>query len=145
MSEQKMPVTVHVVVRAPVEKVWIYWTEPQHIREWNAASDDWHTPEAINDLRIGGEFHWKMAARDKSVEFDFWGTYTEIVLEQRIAYTMGDDRKVQVIFEKTDEGVRITETFEPEQENSEEMQRAGWQAIMDRFKKYVGERESGQS
>lgn len=127
------------MVHAPLEKVWMFWTEPPYIMQWNNASPDWHTPRATNDLRIDGEFHYQMAAKDKSTEFDFWGTYTEVVPERRIAYTMGDGRKAEVVFERLDDGIRVTETFEAEQTNSEEMQRNGWQAILDNFKKRVEE------
>lgn len=135
MSEQQ--ISVETIVRAPIEKVWRYWTEPEHITQWNAASDDWHAPSATNDLRVGGEFRCRMEAKDKSAGFDFGGTYTDVAPHQRIAYTMGDNRKVQVSFEDTGDSVKIIETFDMEHENSAELQRAGWQAILDNFKKYV--------
>jgi uncharacterized protein YndB with AHSA1/START domain len=137
MSETPSPISIETLVHAPIEKVWEYWTEPQHIQQWNAASSDWHTPEATNDLRVGGEFHARMEAKDKSAGFDFWGTYTEAVPHKRIAYTMGDGRKVTVTFETTEDGVKIVETFETENTNSPEMQRSGWQAILDNFKHHV--------
>jgi len=130
-------ITVQTVVHVPVEKAWEYWTTPQHILEWNAASDDWHTTDAANDLRVGGTFSSRMEAKDKSAGFDFNGTYTEVVPHERIAYSMEDGRKVEITFEKTDDGVKITETFEMEHENPREMQQAGWQAILDRFKAYA--------
>lgn len=130
-------ITIETLVHAPIEKIWTYWTEPQHIQAWNAASDDWHTPSATNDLRVGGEFHARMEAKDQSMGFDFGGTYTEVIPHARIAYTLGDGRTVQVNFESTDDGVHITETFDIEHENSAEMQRTGWQAILDNFKKYT--------
>jgi uncharacterized protein YndB with AHSA1/START domain len=133
------PITVSVSVHAPIEKVWSAWTEPQHIMQWNAASDDWHTPRAENDLRVGGMFSSRMEARDGSQGFDFGGTYTEIVPNEGIAYTMdGDDaRKVEISFTSEGDSVKIVEMFEPEHENSVEMQKGGWQSIMDRFKAYV--------
>ena len=129
-------VTVQTLVQAPLEKVWMYWIEPQHIQAWNAASDDWHTPHATNDLRVGGQFTFRMEAKDKSMGFDFGGTYTDVVPQKKIAYTMADGRKVEVTFEGTPEGIKIIETFDAEQDNSVEMQRRGWQAILDRFKGY---------
>jgi uncharacterized protein YndB with AHSA1/START domain len=134
---QDNQITVQTVVHVPVEKAWEYWTTPQHILEWNAASDDWHTTDAANDLRVGGTFSSRMEAKDKSTGFDFNGTYTEVVPHERIAYTMEDGRKVEITFEKTDDGVKIVETFEMEHENPREMQQAGWQSILDRFKAYA--------
>lgn len=134
MSQQ---ITVHVTVRAPIKTVWSYWNEPQHITKWNAASDDWHIPHAENDLRVGGGFKSRMEAKDKSVGFDFGGTYTDVVPEKHIAYVIDDGRKVDIEFMVEGDQVIIHETFDAETENSLEMQRAGWQAIMDRFKSYV--------
>ena len=130
-------ITMQVIVHAPIEKVWEYWTEPRHIQAWNAASDDWHTPHATNDLRVGGEFCARMEAKDQSAGFDFRGTYTEVVPHQRIAYTLGDDRTVLVTFETAEDGTTVTETFDIEHENSAELQRQGWQAILNNFKQYT--------
>jgi uncharacterized protein YndB with AHSA1/START domain len=130
-------ITVETVVRAPIEKVWECWTDSKHVTQWNAASDDWHSPSATNDLRAGGEFHYRMAARDGSTGFDFNGTYSEVVPQERIAYAMEGGRKVLVTFAGTADGVKVTETFEMEHENPAEMQRAGWQAILDRFGKHA--------
>lgn len=137
MSTPREKITVQAIVNAPIEKVWEYWTNPDHLMKWNAASEDWHTPKATNDLRVGGEFHATMAAKDGSAEFDFWGTYTEMVPMNRIAYTMGDGRTVEVTFTPKDGGVEVVEIFEAEQENSLEMQQGGWQAILNTFKHYV--------
>lgn len=137
MSQTPHQISIETLVHAPIEKVWEHWIKPQYIQVWNTASSDWHTPTAINDFRIGGEFHYRMEAKDKSVGFDFWGTYTEIVPEAQIAYTMGDGRKVKIVFERTSDNVRIMETFEAETTNTSEMQRNGWQAILDRFKEHV--------
>ena len=104
---------------------------------WNAASDDWHCPKAENDLRAGGTFSFRMEARDGSFGFDFGGTYTEVKPQQRFAYTIGDGRKVSVDFAKDGNGTKVTETFEAETENPLEMQRHGWQGILDRFKAYA--------
>ncbi len=131
------PITVESTVHAPVEKVWQYWTAPEHITQWNNASDDWHTPKAVNDLRTGGSFVSTMAAKDGSVSFDFGGTYDDVVENQRIAYTLGDGRKVEVTFQTRDGGTHIIETFDAENMNPPEMQRAGWQAILDNFKRYA--------
>lgn len=123
----------------PVEKVWQYFTEPDHIKAWNNASPDWHSPRVENDLRVGGRFNTRMEAKDGSEGFDFTGTYTEVVPEERIAYAMDDGRKVEVVFEETEGGTRVTETFDPEDENPIEMQKEGWQSILDNFKRYVEE------
>jgi uncharacterized protein YndB with AHSA1/START domain len=130
-------ITVETRINAPVEKVWKHFTEPAHIMEWNNASPDWHTPKAENDLRPGGSFSYRMEAKDGSAGFDFAGTYEEVVPNEFISYTIGDGRKVEVTF--TDEGgkTHVIETFDPENENPVEMQRGGWQAILDSFKKHV--------
>lgn len=130
-------ISVDVFVQAPLEKVWGYWTEPEHIKEWNAASPDWHTSEVVNHLRVGGHFTYHMEARDKSEGFDFSGVYTEIVLETAIAYTLKDGRRVRIVFEQKDDGVKITETFQTEELNPGESQQNGWQAILNSFKRYV--------
>lgn len=135
----KNRITVEALVHAPIEKVWRYWTEPEHITQWNAASDDWHSPRVENDLRVGGRFTARMEAKDGSSGFDFGGTYTEVIPHERIAYVMNgaDERTVEVLFQAEGDGVKVTQTFDAEEENSLEMQKNGWQAIMDRFKQYV--------
>ena len=133
----KTAITVENTVHAPVEKVWRLWTEAGHIQHWNNASDDWHTPKAVNDLRTGGNFVFTMAAKDGSVRFDLGGTYDEIVENQRITYTLDDGRKVDLTFQAESGSTRITETFEAENSNSHDMQRNGWQAILDNFKRYA--------
>lgn len=141
MTENNRPkITVATSVLVPTEKVWTYWTEPQHITQWNNASADWHTPRAENDLRPGGRFVSRMEARDGSFGFDFSGTYEEVIPLESIVYTLDDGRKVQITF--TDQGheTHIIETFEAESENSIEMQRGGWQAILDNFKRYAESR-----
>lgn len=130
-------ITVEARVDAPLEKVWHDFTDPDAVMAWNAASDDWHTTRAENDLREGGSFTYRMEAKDGSEGFDFGGTYTAVEPERRIAYTMSDGRKVETIFEPEGDGTIITTVFEPETENTEELQRAGWQAILDNFKRYV--------
>jgi len=130
-------VTVEATVKAPVEKVWELWSGPDHITKWNSASDDWHTPWAKNDLRTGGNFSSRMEARDGSMGFEFGGVYDEVVTHKRIAYTMGDGRTVKVTFEDKGNETKVTETFDAESQNPVEMQRGGWQAILDNFKKYA--------
>lgn len=131
------PITIKTHVQAPIEKIWEYWTEPEHIKQWNNASDDWCTPSAKNDLRVGGTFSVRMESKDGMNGFDFEGTYTSVEKHDKIAYIMSDGRKVHVVFTKQDDGYTITETFDPENENSLEMQKAGWQSILNNFKKYV--------
>ncbi len=130
-------ITIHTTVDVPVEKAWEYWTEPQHITHWNFASDEWECPSAENDLRAGGRFTAVMAAKDGSTKFDFGGTYDAVEPNRLIEYTMDDGRKVRVAFESDGEKTNIVESFDPETENTEELQRAGWQAILENFKKYA--------
>lgn len=141
-NEAKTIITVQATVAAPLEKVWDYWTKPQHIVNWNQASEDWHTPRAENDLRPGGAFNYRMEARDGDQGFDFTGKYSQVETPQRIEYTISDGRKVQVTFSKTDAGIFVMEAFEAESMNPVEMQQGGWQSILDNFKKYV---ETSQS
>lgn len=133
----KNAVIVQTIVHAPMEKVWEYWNMPEHIPGWAFASDDWEARDSENDLREGGKFKTTMAAKDNSASFDFMGIYTEVKEHELIEYDMEDGRHVKVEFTQVPEGVKIVETFDPENENSEEMQRAGWQAILDNFKKYA--------
>lgn len=131
-------ITVQATVNAPVHRVWQYWNEPGHIKNWAFASDDWHCPASENDLRKGGKFSSTMAAKDGSFSFDFGGVYDEVETNKYIAYTLGDGRKVSVNFTaEGDNSTRIVETFEAEGTNPIEMQQAGWQAILNNFKKYV--------
>jgi uncharacterized protein YndB with AHSA1/START domain len=157
--DQKKLITVESIVKAPIQKVWDYWNNPEHIVHWAFASDDWEAPAAENDLRVGGKFRTVMAAKDKSAGFDFTGTYTQVKEHELIEYDMDDPpshpptsettegqskalegqgkRHVKVEFDNTPEGVKITTVFDPENENPEEMQRSGWQAILDNFKKHT--------
>lgn len=130
-------ITIETIVNAPIEKVWNCWTEPNHIMQWNNASDDWHTPSASNDLRVGGGFTYQMAAKDGSFSFDFGGVYDIVKTHEKIAYTMADGRKAKVEFTAEGDSVKIVETFDAENENPIDMQRAGWQAILDNFKNYT--------
>jgi uncharacterized protein YndB with AHSA1/START domain len=133
----KNPITVQTVVNAPISKVWEAWNRPEHITHWAFASDDWEAPAAENDLRVDGEFKTTMAAKDKSASFDFTGKYVAVVENELIEYDMPDGRHVKVEFSELPDGVRVVETFDPENENSEELQRNGWQAILENFKKYT--------
>jgi len=130
-------VTVEATVNAPVEKVWKTWSEPQHIKQWCAASDDWHAPKAENDLKTGGTFSTRMEAKDGSFGFDFGGVYDNVKKNELIEYTMGDRRKVRVAFTPSGDTTKIVETFDAETTNPVDMQRTGWQAILDNFKKYT--------
>lgn len=134
---KKHNITVKTTINAPIKKVWSYWSNPRHIVEWNAASDDWQTAQAQNDLRVDGKFRYHMEAKDKSVSFAMEGTYTEVVNYQRMAYTLDDARNVTVDFAGDEKSTTITETFEAENVHSHELQQSGWQAILDNFKKYV--------
>jgi uncharacterized protein YndB with AHSA1/START domain len=133
----KDTITVETLVNAPIEKVWEFWTKPEHITQWNNASEDWHTTRAENDLRIGGKFLSRMEAKDGSFGFDFEGIYTDVITNEKISYTLLDDRKVTITFLTIENGVQIIETFEAETENTLELQKFGWQAILNNFKNCV--------
>lgn len=130
-------ITVTATVNAPVEKVWNTWSTPEHIMKWSNASPDWHTPKAENDLRTGGQFSSRMEAKDGSFGFDFGGVYDEVIEHQLIAYTIGDGRTVKITFTSNGNQTTITETFEAESTNPADMQKGGWQAILDNFKAYT--------
>lgn len=133
MTEQ---ITVQAVINAPVEKVWEAYTKPEHITKWNHASDDWHCPRAESDLRVGGNFSSRMEAKDGSMGFDFAGTFTEIIPNQKISYAFGP-RNATVTFTPEGQGTVVTVSFDPETQNPIDMQFQGWQAILDNFKKYA--------
>ncbi|NII27293.1 polyketide cyclase [Pseudoflavitalea sp. X16] len=135
----KTKVTVSATVNAPVAKVWQYWNEPQHIMNWAFASPDWHAPAATNDLRVGGTFSTTMAAKDGSFSFDFGGVYDQVIEHKLIEYTLGDGRQVKITFEGNGNETKVTETFDPEDMHPVDFQQAGWQAILDNFKKYTEE------
>ena len=130
-------ITIETEIASPVDQVWAMWSEPQHIERWNFAGDDWHCPAAQLDLTVGGSFTFTMAARDASFQFDFGGTYTSVVVNERIDVILGDGRLWNTMFEEVEGGVKVLEEFDPESENPEDMQRMGWQMILDRFKNYV--------
>ncbi len=137
MAENKLMLTIEATVNAPIEKVWEYWTLPRHIIQWNNASPDWHTPNAENELNVGGKFSFRMEAKDGSMGFDFWGIYDDIKINELIAYTMGDGRKATNTFIAFNNQTTIITVFEAETENPLDMQQLGWQAILDNFKKYT--------
>ena len=134
-----MQITVSTVVAAPLAEVWRAWTTPADIVQWNAASDDWHTTAAAVDLRPGGAFSSRMEAKDGSMGFDFAGTYTAVVPHERIEAEFGG-RVLVVEFVPGPDGVTVRETFDAEETHPVEMQRAGWQAILDRFARHVESR-----
>jgi uncharacterized protein YndB with AHSA1/START domain len=136
-TPEKKTLTVKATINAPVDKVWKVWTTPDHIIQWNSPSEDWHTPKAENDLKIGGKFTSRMEAKDGSFGFDFEGIYDEVETNKKIAYTMSDGRQATIIFTSNGNKTEVAETFDPENQNSLEMQQAGWQAILDNFKKYT--------
>ncbi len=130
-------ITVETLVNAPGSHIWMCWTEPKHILKWNQASADWHTTKAETDLREGGAFVSRMEAKDGSAGFDFGGTYTKVIPGKRLEYSMDDGRNVEVLFTEEAGKTRIVETFDAESENPVEMQRGGWQAILDSFRAYA--------
>jgi uncharacterized protein YndB with AHSA1/START domain len=130
-------ITIETTVKAPAEKVWKYWSSPDHITKWAAASDDWHTTRSENDLQVGGKFSSRMEAKDGSFGFDFGGVYDEVKQHELIEYTLGDGRKVVTKFSNKGNEIKIVQTFDAESQNPVEMQRGGWQAILDNFKKYT--------
>ena len=136
-TQEKIFITVENTILASVTKVWEYWTKPEHIVKWNKASDDWHTPWAENDLHAGGRFVSRMEAKDGSFGFDFGGVYDAVTENEYIENTLDDGRKVKIIFTAQGSNTRVVESFEPENINSLELQKGGWQAILDNFKKYT--------
>jgi len=137
MENSKEKLTVEITVNKSIEQVWNSWTLPENIVNWNFASDDWRSPNAENDLKVGGTFRSKMEAKDGSMGFDFEGKYTKIENHKTIEYAMADGREVSISFEDLGESTKVTETFDPESIHPLEFQKAGWQAILDNFKKYT--------
>ena len=133
----KTKITVSETIAAGSQKVWDYWTAPEHIPNWNFAADDWHCPSAENDLRVGGTYSARMEAKDGSFGFDFEAVYDEVIDKKKITYTMTDGRQATTLFENIDGKTKVTTTFDAENENPVDMQKDGWQAIMNNFKKYV--------
>lgn len=132
------PIKIDITILAPVDKVWEYYNKPEHITRWNFANETWHCPSSENDLRVGGLFKTRMEAKDGSFGFDFEGIYDEVVPYERIEYHIMDGRKVAVVFDQIDGNTtKVIINFEPEKQNSVEMQREGWYAILNNFHKYV--------
>ncbi|MCU0381925.1 MAG: SRPBCC domain-containing protein [Chitinophagaceae bacterium] len=144
MNNSSNQITVSTTVKVPVEKAWHFWTTPEHITRWNAASPDWHTPTASLDLRAGGVFSYRMEARDGSMGFDFNGTVDEVKPHELIRNTMGDGRKWNVYFRPVDGGTELTEQFDPEGTNPRELQQQGWQSILDNFRRHAEARAGEQ-
>lgn len=134
---QNNAITITTTINAPLEKVWEYWNSPDHISGWAFASDDWMAEGKENNLKVGGKFKTVMSSKDKKESFDFEGIYTAVEEHNIIEYDMSDGRHVKILFETIPEGVKVTETFDPENENPIEMQREGWQAILNNFKEYT--------
>ena len=132
-----MKITIETLVKADLNTVWTAWNNPEDIKQWNAASDDWHTTQSTVDLREGGKFSSRMEAKDGSAGFDFEGTYTRIVPQKMIEYRLGDGRDVKVEFTEGADGVLVRETFEAESQIDRKHQRRGWQAILDNFARHV--------
>ena len=137
MDSKNVTVKVETTIQAPIEKVWEFWTSPEHIINWNFASDEWCCPSAKNDLCPGGKFNWRMEAKDGSMGFDFKGTYDIVEQFKEITYTLDDERKTEITFSASGDSIEIIEIFEAEDINSLEMQQTGWQNILDNFKKYT--------
>lgn len=130
-------ITVNATIHAPVEQVWNFWTNPEHITKWNFASDDWHCPKAENDLRVGGKYSARMEAKDGSFGFDFNVIYDVVTALKEITYTMEDGRKATTVFEPQGADTQVTTIFDAEGQNPVEMQQQGWQMILNNFKKYA--------
>ena len=131
------PIVVKVKVAANIEKVWTSWTTPSLITQWNFANDDWCCPSAENNFEVGGRFTSRMESKDGEMGFDFSGIYDEIIKYKLIRYTLDDDRKVSIKFNSLGDATEIVESFEPESTNTVEMQKTGWQMILDNFRKFV--------
>lgn len=130
-------ITIKASINESLQKVWEYWNDINHIVNWSVASDSWHVPFAKNDLQVGGKFISRMEAKDGSMGFDFGGTYDEIIKNKLIAYTLGDGRKVKIEFSIDGDLTKVVESFEAEEINPTKLQKDGWQAILDNFKRYV--------
>ncbi|RNI31415.1 SRPBCC family protein [Rufibacter latericius] len=134
---EQTKITVEATISADTKKVWDFWTRPEHITGWNFATEDWQCPRAENDLREGGRYFARMEAKDGSFGFDFEATYDEVLPQKRITYTMDDGRQSTTEFEDLGGSTKVTTTFDAEKQHDSEMQRAGWQAILNNFKSYA--------
>ena len=130
-------IVVKVKVAANIEKVWTSWTTPSLITQWNFANDDWCCPSAENNFEVGGRFTSRMESKNGEMGFDFSGIYDEIIKYKFIRYTLDDGRKVSIKFNSLGDATEIVESFEPEATNTMEMQKTGWQMILDNFRKFV--------
>ena len=130
-------ITAETVINAPIEKVWEYWTNPQHIPHWNNTNHEWHTPVAENDLKIGGRLFLRMERKDGSAGFDHECIYDDVQHHKHICYTTSDKRKTHITFEETPDGVKLTEQFMPESATPIDMQHAFCQSILENFKAYA--------
>ncbi len=136
-AKENKSITVETIVEIPVEKTWEVWTEPRHITNWNFASQDWQCPSASNEVREEGKFNWRMEAKDGGMGFNYSGTYNQVIPEKSLALTLDDGRRVFIEFAGDGNSTKVTETFEAEDLNSMDLQRNGWQAILNNFKKYA--------
>ncbi|MEQ9363939.1 MAG: SRPBCC domain-containing protein, partial [Leptospirales bacterium] len=134
---EKTKIKIEATIAADRGKTWEHWTAPEHITNWNFASDDWRCPRATNDLRVGGKYFARMEAKDGSFGFDFEATYDEVAEPSQLAFTMPDGRRAITQFEDLDGKTKVTTVFDAESENPVELQKDGWQAILNNFKKYV--------
>ena len=132
-----MKISIETVVKSDLDTVWLVWNNPEEIKQWNTASEDWHTTESIVDLRVGGTFSSRMEAKDGSMGFDFSGTFSKVIENQLIEYSMADGRSVVIEFSLVENGIKVEETFESESQNEAEQQRQGWQSILNNFAKHV--------
>lgn len=130
-------IQIETTITSPLSKVWTYWTEPNHIMKWNFAIPEWHCPNATNELKIGGKYVARMEAKDGSFGFDFEAIYDEVIPYKRLTYTMSDGRKATTNFDSIESGTKVTTLFDAEKQNSAEMQKNGWQSILNNFKHYV--------
>jgi len=138
-------ITVEVLVCVSLESAWDGFTNQDSVIKWNFASDDWCCPKAVSNLRKGGIFNYRMESKDGSMGFDFCGEYTEIKKGEIIKYELGDKREVEILFIAENGGIRVIEIFDAENENSMELQKNGWQAILNNYKKYVENRSNHES
>jgi uncharacterized protein YndB with AHSA1/START domain len=132
-----MKISIETTIKSDLDTVWLAWNNPEDIKQWNAASDDWHTTESTVDLRVGGTFSSRMEAKDGSMGFDFGGTFSKVTENQLIEYSMADGRSVVIEFSLVENGVKVEETFDAESQNAGEQQRQGWQNILNNFAKHV--------
>jgi len=131
------PVTVSVLVQATAERAWKAFTSPESITQWNFASPDWHCPRAESDLREGGAFSYRMEARDGSFGFDFAGRFLKVSPPMELRYSLGPEREVVVRLNPEGKQTRVSQSFTPEATHPLEQQQAGWQSILDNYKKHV--------